>query len=142
MSPQGHSSELIFFDRRCSEDISELRCERRIQPRSTVRDDSPWASARSYSLSSWRYAPRHVREISYGAYMTFIRSSGASFNNFLDALDGTYCTSQGGDDVTVDGSYPDATGYSGMDWNSKLEQLLLTVSFFQPRIAVRSTPQA
>lgn len=32
---------------------------------------------------------------------------GASFNNFLDALDATYCTFDGGDDPTQDGIYPD-----------------------------------
>lgn len=33
--------------------------------------------------------------------------SGASFNNFLDALDGSYCTFEGGDDPSQDGIYPD-----------------------------------
>jgi len=32
---------------------------------------------------------------------------GASFNNFLDAIDGSYCTYQGGDDPTQDAVYPD-----------------------------------
>ena len=32
---------------------------------------------------------------------------GASFNNFLDALDASYCTYDGGDDPTQDGVYPD-----------------------------------
>jgi tripeptidyl-peptidase I len=38
---------------------------------------------------------------------------GASFNNFLDAIDGSYCTYDGGDDPTQDGVYPDpyGTGY-------------------------------
>ncbi|KAH7872247.1 subtilisin-like protein [Lentinula edodes] len=38
-----------------------------------------------------------------------------SFNNFLDALDGSYCTYEGGDDPTVDAIYPDtqAGGYDG-----------------------------
>ena len=39
---------------------------------------------------------------------------GASFNNFLDAIDGSYCTFQGGDDPTQDGIYPDPFGgYQG-----------------------------
>jgi tripeptidyl-peptidase-1 len=39
---------------------------------------------------------------------------GASFNNFLDAIDGSYCTSNGGDDPTQDGIYPDPYGgYQG-----------------------------
>ncbi|KAH7908104.1 peptidase S8/S53 domain-containing protein [Hygrophoropsis aurantiaca] len=40
---------------------------------------------------------------------------GASFNNFLDALDGSYCTFEGGDDYTQDAEYPDYSpgGYEG-----------------------------
>ncbi|XMA16888.1 hypothetical protein WAI453_009679 [Rhynchosporium graminicola] len=35
---------------------------------------------------------------------------GASFNNFLDALDASYCSYQGGDDPTQDAVYPDTLG--------------------------------
>jgi len=35
---------------------------------------------------------------------------GASFNNFLDAIDGSYCTYEGGDDPTQDSIYPDPSG--------------------------------
>ncbi|ESK93472.1 hypothetical protein Moror_1753 [Moniliophthora roreri MCA 2997] len=41
---------------------------------------------------------------------------GASFNNFLDALDGSFCYYQGGDDPIQDGIYPDTEvegGYQG-----------------------------
>lgn len=40
---------------------------------------------------------------------------GASFNNFLDALDGSYCTFEGGDDLSQDSFYPDPQigGYKG-----------------------------
>ena len=41
---------------------------------------------------------------------------GASFNNFLDAIDASYCTFRGGDDLNQDASYPDvlfAGGYTG-----------------------------
>ena len=40
---------------------------------------------------------------------------GASFNNFLDAIDGSYCTTAGGDDPTQDAVYPDPFpgGYKG-----------------------------
>jgi tripeptidyl-peptidase-1 len=34
-------------------------------------------------------------------------AEGGSFNNFLDAIDGSYCTYEGGDDPTQDGVYPD-----------------------------------
>jgi tripeptidyl-peptidase I len=44
--------------------------------------------------------------------------AGASFNNFLDALDGSYCTFEGGDDPSsgLDGVYPDPLpgGYKGI----------------------------
>ncbi|KAH9831173.1 peptidase S8/S53 domain-containing protein [Rhodofomes roseus] len=33
---------------------------------------------------------------------------GASFNNFLDALDASYCTYEGGDNSSFDGIYPDS----------------------------------
>ena len=41
---------------------------------------------------------------------------GASFNNLLDALDGSFCTFEGGDDPENDGIYPDPApgGYQGM----------------------------
>ncbi|KAG4433305.1 hypothetical protein IFR05_011202 [Cadophora sp. M221] len=35
---------------------------------------------------------------------------GASFNNFLDAIDGSYCKYQGGDDPDQDAVYPDPYG--------------------------------
>jgi tripeptidyl-peptidase-1 len=39
---------------------------------------------------------------------------GASFNNFLDAIDGSYCTYEGGDDPIQDAAYPDPYGgYQG-----------------------------
>ncbi len=39
---------------------------------------------------------------------------GASFNNFLDGIDGSYCTYEGGDDPSQDGIYPDPYGgYQG-----------------------------
>jgi len=40
-------------------------------------------------------------------YSTFLLHQGASFNNFLDALDGSYCTFDGGDDPNQDAVYPD-----------------------------------
>ncbi|KAG1727654.1 peptidase S8/S53 domain-containing protein [Suillus paluster] len=42
---------------------------------------------------------------------------GASFNNFLDALDGDYCTYDGGDDPSQDLVYPDTAsgGYTGAE---------------------------
>jgi tripeptidyl-peptidase-1 len=42
---------------------------------------------------------------------------GASFNNFLDAIDASYCTADGGDDPNEDGIYPDP--YKGMYFQSQ-----------------------
>ncbi|KAF9243182.1 Pro-kumamolisin, activation domain-containing protein [Melanogaster broomeanus] len=49
-------------------------------------------------------------------YQTGDMIEGASFNNFLDAIDGSYCTFEGGDDYTQDAMYPDTRhgGYNGM----------------------------
>lgn len=38
---------------------------------------------------------------------------GASFNNLLDALDGSFCTFEGGDDPEQDGIYPDPLNEPG-----------------------------
>lgn len=48
-------------------------------------------------------------------YQTGDNVEGASFNNFLDAIDGSYCSFQGGDDPTQDSVYPDPFpgGYKG-----------------------------
>ncbi|KAG1746464.1 peptidase S8/S53 domain-containing protein [Suillus lakei] len=48
-------------------------------------------------------------------YQTGDMVEGASFNNFLDAIDGSYCTFEGGDDYTQDAQYPDpyGGGYEG-----------------------------
>ncbi|KAG9594897.1 subtilisin-like protein, partial [Aureobasidium melanogenum] len=42
---------------------------------------------------------------------------GASFNNFLDAIDASYCTYEGGDDPSQDAVFPDpaAGGYKGSE---------------------------
>ncbi|GBE88831.1 Aorsin [Sparassis crispa] len=43
-----------------------------------------------------------------------IEGASESFNNLLDALDGSYCTFEGGDDPSFDGIYPDPYGgYQG-----------------------------
>lgn len=39
---------------------------------------------------------------------------GASFDNWLDAVDASFCTFEGGDDPSQDGIYPDPDGgYTG-----------------------------
>ncbi|KZT22937.1 subtilisin-like protein [Neolentinus lepideus HHB14362 ss-1] len=46
-------------------------------------------------------------------YQTGDMEEGASFNNFLDAIDGSFCTFEGGDDPYYDAVYPDP--YGGYD---------------------------
>jgi tripeptidyl-peptidase I len=47
-------------------------------------------------------------------YQVGDQQEGASFNNFLDAIDGSYCTFEGGDDPSQDAVYPDnPDGYIG-----------------------------
>ncbi|KAF7345103.1 Subtilisin-like protein [Mycena venus] len=54
------------------------------------------------------------------------------FNDLLDALDGSYCTEDGGDDPSVDGTYPDPApgGYTGLkDCGNKQRSNVISVSY-------------
>ncbi|KAJ7353612.1 peptidase S8/S53 domain-containing protein [Mycena albidolilacea] len=56
----------------------------------------------------------------------------APFNDLLDALDGSYCTEDGGDDPSVDGVYPDPApgGYQGpKDCGNKQRSNVISVSY-------------
>ena len=61
------------------------------------------------------YAMTLVNPQKVTLYQTGDFDEGASFNNFLDAIDGSYCTFEGGDDPTQDATYPDPFpgGYTG-----------------------------
>lgn len=62
------------------------------------------------------YAMALVNPIPVTLYQVGDLVQGASFNNFLDAIDGSYCTYKGGDDPTQDAIYPDTVnpnGYQG-----------------------------
>ena len=55
-----------------------------------------------------------------------------SFNNLLDALDGSYCTFEGGDDPIADGFYPDNQpgGYRGPeDCGNKKTAFVISTSY-------------
>ncbi|KAK7055138.1 peptidase S8/S53 domain-containing protein [Favolaschia claudopus] len=59
-------------------------------------------------------------------------STVAGFNDFLDALDGDYCTEDGGDDPSIDGIYPDPApdGYKGpKDCGNKPRSHVISVSY-------------
>ncbi|KAI0357925.1 subtilisin-like protein [Trametes cingulata] len=56
---------------------------------------------------------------------------GASFNNLLDGLDASYCTSGGGDDPTQDGIYPDNLpgGYDKNDCGTVKPAFIISTSY-------------
>jgi tripeptidyl-peptidase-1 len=64
-----------------------------------------------------QYAISLVFPQKVGLYQIGDTVEGASFNNFLDAVDGTYCTSGGGDVPGDDGIYPDPNpgGFKGAE---------------------------
>ncbi|KAL1615957.1 hypothetical protein SLS56_011628 [Neofusicoccum ribis] len=59
------------------------------------------------------YAMTLVYPLNVTLYQVGDVVEGASFNNFLDAIDGSYCTYEGGDDPNQDGIYPDPYGGEG-----------------------------
>ena len=62
------------------------------------------------------YAMTLVNPITVSLYQVGDPYESGSFNTFLDALDASYCTFEGGDDITQDPVYPDTTepdGYKG-----------------------------
>ncbi|KAJ7089341.1 subtilisin-like protein [Mycena belliarum] len=56
---------------------------------------------------------------------------GASFNNFLDALDGAFCSFEGGDDPDNDSIYPDTApgGYQGWDCGTTKPANVISTSY-------------
>ena len=48
-------------------------------------------------------------------------SNPATFNNFLDAIDGSYCTYEGGDDPNWDAKYPNTDPYYQHDYSGQPE---------------------
>lgn len=60
------------------------------------------------------YAMALVNPQNVTLYQVGDRQSGGSFNDFLDAIDGSYCTFDGGDDPSRDTIYPNPKGgYQG-----------------------------
>ncbi|CAK5272853.1 unnamed protein product [Mycena citricolor] len=56
---------------------------------------------------------------------------GASFGNFIDAIDGTYCSFEGGDDPFYDGTYPDSApgGYQKQDCGTVKPANVISTSY-------------
>ncbi|KAJ8585970.1 subtilisin-like protein [Rhizopogon salebrosus TDB-379] len=94
------------------------------------------------TYTGFHYAAESDLDLQYG--MTLVTKSqnvtlyqvgdiveGAFFNNFLDALDGTYCSYQGGDDPSQDPIYPDDTegGYKGKDCGTVQPANVISTSY-------------
>ncbi|KAJ7098373.1 peptidase S8/S53 domain-containing protein [Mycena epipterygia] len=70
---------------------------------------------------------------------------GASFNNLIDALDGSFCSFEGGDDPVNDGEYPDPLpgGFQGQDCGTITPARVISTSYgyneadLSPAYAVR-----
>lgn len=56
---------------------------------------------------------------------------GASFNNFLDGIDASYCTFEGGDNPTYDATYPDVSsqGYKSQDCGKYSPASVISTSY-------------
>ncbi|KAI0093139.1 subtilisin-like protein [Irpex rosettiformis] len=56
---------------------------------------------------------------------------GGSFNNLLDALDGSFCSFEGGDDPSQDGIYPDPApgGFQGKDCGTVKPASIISTSY-------------
>ncbi|KAG1900706.1 uncharacterized protein F5891DRAFT_979944 [Suillus fuscotomentosus] len=61
-------------------------------------------------------------------YQTGDMVEGALFNNFLDAIDGSYCMFKGGDDYTEDAQYSDPYG-GGYEEYVKLGLMDITILY-------------
>lgn len=57
--------------------------------------------------------------------------AGGSFGTFLDAIDATYCTSNGGDDLNVDPQYPNGlpNGYKSHDCGKFAATSVISISY-------------
>ncbi|KAF6238225.1 hypothetical protein HO173_003505 [Letharia columbiana] len=64
-------------------------------------------------------------------YQTGDLVEGASFNNFLDGIDSSYCTSGGGDNPTYDATYPDPNsgGYKSQDCGKYTAASVISTSY-------------
>ncbi|KAF7318724.1 Peptidase S53 domain-containing protein [Mycena chlorophos] len=61
-----------------------------------------------------------------------------SFDNYLDAIDGSFCTFDGGDDTSLDGVYPDPApgGYDAQDCGTISAPYVVTVSYGDDEVSV------
>lgn len=76
------------------------------------------------------YAMTLVAPQSVTLYQVGDLIEGASFNNFLDAIDGSYCTFEGGDDPVYDATYPDtAGGYGAQDCGIYTPAAVISTSY-------------
>lgn len=78
---------------------------------------------------------QYAMTLSYPQQITLFQvgddEESASFNNFLDAIDGSYCTYDGGDDADSDGTYPDTKpgGYKYQDCGNYTAPSVISTSY-------------
>lgn len=76
-----------------------------------------------------------MQTLSYPQQITLFQvgddEESASFNNFLDAIDASYCTYDGGDVAGVDGTYPDKKpgGYKFQDCGNYTAPSVISTSY-------------
>ncbi|CAN8105281.1 unnamed protein product [Discula destructiva] len=78
---------------------------------------------------------QYAMSLSYPQQITLFQvgddEESASFNNFLDAIDASYCTYDGGDVAGVDGTYPDTKpgGYKYQDCGTYAAPSVISTSY-------------
>lgn len=78
---------------------------------------------------------QYAMTLSYPQQITLFQvgddEESASFNNFLDAIDGSYCTYDGGDDADEDATYPDTKlgGYKYQDCGNYTAPSVISTSY-------------
>jgi tripeptidyl-peptidase-1 len=88
---------------------------------SSVYDDACAAAERHNATSrrsDHRYALPICLSLATGRLIRNQTGNFLSFNDWLDAVDGAYCTSDGGDDLAFDPQFPDPTIVGGFQGHS------------------------
>jgi len=107
-------SDLDLFFNRFSKNQSQLTPITDLIDGATVQTVNQGFAFNGESDLDLEYAMTLVNPQKVTLYQAGDLIEGASFNNFLDAIDGSYCSYQGGDDPKQDSIYPDPLGgYQG-----------------------------
>ncbi|KAJ8502390.1 hypothetical protein ONZ45_g11805 [Pleurotus djamor] len=88
-------------------------------------------------VQGWGYNGESDLDLEYAMNLATVKQNitlyqvGASFNNFLNAIDGSYCSFQGGDDPFQDVPYPDTRsgGYKAKDCGTVKPANVISTSY-------------